>query len=792
MSLYIRFKKFRSSFQFKLFSLFTLMTALITLVVASIFTFSTIHDMRYNAVERLDLRARYLADSIRLPLYAENRAVLQQLADQTARAPQIHSVTITSASGKVLAETVSPGDPIDGDYIRSDADVVSSPITPSPDAALSGSSDTSTMQIGSVRLVRRTTDLSDKIQRFVIFSCVIGFLFWLLVSSFCHIVLKSVTSSYSRLIEGIEILKGGDYSCRIVVDTADEPGMASLAVNNLAEHLLLREEENAQLTTELVAAMNVERESRLELAGMNRALEAEVTERIKAEQGIRQSEQTLRNLMDLMPVGVILADLDNHVEYLNLFLVEHFGYGRELIRNVDEWFLLACPDPLYREDLLQRHNDVIARANAGEDEGLMYDARVRSSDGSVRHLIVNVQLAAKRRIMVLVDVTERELLQEQIVKAQKLESLGILAGGIAHNFNNILTGVLGYISFASKFLDSSHRSYELLQQAENASRRAAGMAKQLLTFARGGAPIKMLTSIREVLEESVELAVKGSNVECRVKVAPGIHSLMADEGQLGQVFNNIAINAVQAMPSGGVLTVMAENVLQPYPGKADSERQHFIRIVFQDEGHGIAEENLGKIFDPYFTTKSSGTGLGLASAYSIINRHDGRISVESNPGHGTIFTILLPSSGVPVDLPEENEEALELAVGNASKSILLMDDEEMIRALARESLEYLGYSVSACVNGEDAVAMYRNAYQSGTPFSLAILDLTIPNGMGGVEAARLILEIDPQAKLVVSSGYSYNAAMSDYGSHGFSAAVTKPYKIDELGRQLSLILADAE
>ena len=372
------------------------------------------------------------------------------------------------------------------------------------------------------------------------------------------------------------------------------------------------------------------------------------------------------------------------------------------------------------------------------------------------------------------------------IKSQKLESLGVLAGGIAHNFNNILTGVLGYISFSLKFLDESHKSFKLLQEAEKATWRAAGMAKQLLTFARGGAPVKKVVSVRRLIDESVSLAFAGTIVQSRVEIPSFLHSVYVDEGQISQVFNNLFVNAIQAMPSGGTLTIRAENGTMVSDKDGCCQPENCVRLYFEDEGCGIPEENLQKIFDPYFSTKPSGSGLGLASVHSIVYKHGGQITVQSEVGKGTVFTICLPSAGAVLSPVDEGMVQLPSG-GQASGSILVMDDEKVILSLVKETLEFQGYQVTTCVNGEEAIALYRAASESNEPFKAVILDLTIPSGMGGVEAARLILAIDPEAMLIVSSGYSYDPVMAEYKDYGFCAAVTKPYKADELCRELSFL-----
>jgi two-component system, cell cycle sensor histidine kinase and response regulator CckA len=386
------------------------------------------------------------------------------------------------------------------------------------------------------------------------------------------------------------------------------------------------------------------------------------------------------------------------------------------------------------------------------------------------------------------DITERKEHEKEQQKIEKLESLGVLAGGIAHDFNNVLTGVMGNISFAQMYLDASHKSYQPLLEAEKASARAGELAHQLLTFARGGEPVKKVVSLQQIIGETVSFVLHGSNIKGNVDVPDSIHAIEADAGQMSQVFHNIIINATQAMPGGGTLNVTAINETLHDNNPMGLPKGNYVRLSFTDQGCGIPESDLIKIFDPYFTTKSAGNGLGLASVHSIVSRHGGHVGAISTAGIGTTFTIHLPSIGETYSAYQVESEMQE-ADTQKGGSILVMDDEEMILDMVAGMLEYHGYKVIKCLNGSEAIALYKAAKESGSPFSAVIMDLTIPGGMGGKEAAVRILEIDPKACLVVSSGYSNDPIISDFKSYGFSAAVGKPYTMNDLGKLLSSLLA---
>jgi nitrogen-specific signal transduction histidine kinase/CheY-like chemotaxis protein len=397
-------------------------------------------------------------------------------------------------------------------------------------------------------------------------------------------------------------------------------------------------------------------------------------------------------------------------------------------------------------------------------------------------------------LAIFTDITERENLQEKLIKKQKLESIGVLAGGIAHDFNNILTAILGNISYAGMLVGQDHKAATPLLQAEKAAKRASGLAHQLLTFAKGGQPLTCSLAPRQLIDESLSLALRGSNVQSRVEISEGLRAVEADAGQISQAFNNLIINAIQAMPDGGTITIRAANAFCGDANPFALPAGDYVRFAFEDEGCGIPAENMKNIFDPYFTTKSGGSGLGLASVQSIVSRHGGHISVRSAVGRGTTFEILLPASRVPAStqaVPEAVAAADERNV-HVGVSLLVMDDEEMIRELTAAMLQDLGCRVTVCSSGEEAVALYKATFEAGVPFSAAIMDLTVPGGMGGREAARVIRTIDPQARLIVSSGYSNDPIMADYKQYGFGAVVLKPYGVAEIASVLNIILAVGE
>lgn len=390
-------------------------------------------------------------------------------------------------------------------------------------------------------------------------------------------------------------------------------------------------------------------------------------------------------------------------------------------------------------------------------------------------------------VLVFRDVTERRKLIEEQIKRSKLESIGLLAGGIAHDFNNLLTTINGNISMAAMEPGVPSSVREFLRDAESAGGRARDLTQQLLTFAKGGAPVRKTTLLNRIIRDSARFGTHGSKVACNCILPGDLWPVDADAVQMGQVIHNMVINAAQAMPEGGTVTIRGENVTLDSRDSNELAPGRYVKISIEDCGTGIAPAHLPKIFDPYFSTKQRGSGLGLATAYSIIKRHEGVITVQSEPGRGTRFEIFLPASTQPV---EEGMACQQVPVASGHGSILIMDDEPGVRTMLARMLERLGYQVTATAEGAEAVQSYSEAQQQGRPIDLVILDLTVPGGMGGEQAFRQILALDPGARGVVSSGYSDNPVMANFKSHGFVAALPKPFGIDQLGETLAQVLSN--
>jgi signal transduction histidine kinase/ActR/RegA family two-component response regulator len=383
------------------------------------------------------------------------------------------------------------------------------------------------------------------------------------------------------------------------------------------------------------------------------------------------------------------------------------------------------------------------------------------------------------------EIVERKRAEDELLKTQKLESLGVFAGGIAHDFNNIFTAILGNLSFARMQISPSDKIAKRLEECEKATMRASELTRHLLTFARGGEPAKKLINTTLLIKEATSLVLLGSNVVSAIDLADDLWCVKADAGQLSQALHNLLINARQAMCENGEVTVRGANETMAPDNPQRLPPGAYVKIIVEDDGCGIPQENLGRIFDPYFTTKSQGSGLGLASVYSIVKRHGGTIEVSSTVRVGSSFTIYLPAS--PDRIPEA-AVVKKVAESVSGGRVLIMDDEEIIREIVAEILQYLGYYVESCSDGREAVDRFRKARESNTPFSVVILDLTVPGGMGGKEAAPLILEVDPDAVLIVSSGYSNDPVIANYRHYGFRGVISKPFNTGTLAGELGRLI----
>jgi PAS domain S-box-containing protein len=380
------------------------------------------------------------------------------------------------------------------------------------------------------------------------------------------------------------------------------------------------------------------------------------------------------------------------------------------------------------------------------------------------------------------EMEHRRQVEEELLRARKLESLGVLAGGIAHDFNNFLTVIMGNIALAKARLQAADPVGELLEQTAQACQRAVSLASQLLTFGRGGAPVRRPASLARVVSDAVELARTEAPVRIGLDVADELWPATIDAEQIGQALHNVLLNAHQAMPAGGTIEVWAENVVSDTDSLPLASGRH-VSICVRDHGGGIPAEVLPRVFDPYFTTKQGGSGLGLATAHAIVAKHGGHISVQSTAGAGSTFCICLPACE-EAQAPEPSEPASQALQRSGSGRILVMDDDEAIRDLLARTLGWLGYEAVCARDGAETIALYQEAKAAGRAFDTVLVDLTVPGGMGGEEVAAQLRRADRPVTLIVSSGYSDAPVMAEFGRYGFDDVLPKPWTPRQLGEVL--------
>jgi len=544
----------------------------------------------------------------------------------------------------------------------------------------------------------------------------------------------------------------------------------------------------------LIVAMDQRPLRNLQLAqsilGVFAVRAASELERKRAEEALRDNEERYRAIAEHAYDLIFEIRPNGSLLYLSPSCGEVLGYDLNKFRQYNFLDLLHPDDqttinPEFERNIRSlRDWQMECRLHHQSGEWRWFESHVkpfRTTTGDIVAVVVSR------------DITERRRIDEERLRATKLESIGVLAGGIAHDFNNILTAVFANIGLA-KMLSSKENSgsnsttVERLAAAEKACLRARDLTKQLLTFAKGGTPVKNRASIARFINETAEFALRGSNVRCDLNLPNELWSVEVDEGQMSQVIQNLIINADHAMPDGGVIEIVAENFSVDTSHGLPLKSGHYVKVSVQDQGTGIHPDHLSKIFDPYFTTKQKGNGLGLATTYSIIKRHEGHITVQSKLGLGTSFVFYLPA----VDKGESEVIVEDSRILQGSGRLLVMEDEEDIRDILGTMLVHLGYEVEFASDGNMAIHLYRQAYEAGQPYTATIMDLTIPGGIGGREAIHHLKEIDPLVVALVSSGYSNDPVIASPEQFGFKGMVAKPYNLSDLGKALERALGNED
>ena len=513
----------------------------------------------------------------------------------------------------------------------------------------------------------------------------------------------------------------------------------------------------------------------------------DISDQVQAERALSSEKERLAVTIQNINDAVITTDASGSIILFNKIAEKLTGwYTNEAIStSLDEVFIIynentseRCPSPVSRVmESGQAYSfavgTVLIDRNKKRKMIMGKAAPLHEQDGRIIGVVVAFH-----------DISEQRRMEEELLKVKKLDSLSILAGGIAHDFNNILTGILGNVSLARLDLQDGNDVDELLGEIEDAAMQAKALTLQLLTFSKGGAPVRKTASIADILTDTASFVVRGSKVSCDFNIPEDLWHADIDAGQISQVINNIIINAVQAMPDGGAVTITAENITLTRDNIFQLPPANYVKISIADTGIGIPKRYLQQIFDPYFTTKQAGSGFGLAISYSIIKKHGGYINVESELNKGTTFYIYLQAATDAHVEPQKDNAEIVAGQGR----LLVLDDDDIVQRTLKHMLTRLGYHCTFVADGRDAVATFQRAIDNNKSFDAVILDLTIPGGVGGKEIVGDLRALDPNVKLIVASGYSSDPVLADFTEHGFHGAINKPFKINELSRVLDSVL----
>ena len=496
----------------------------------------------------------------------------------------------------------------------------------------------------------------------------------------------------------------------------------------------------------------------------------------------KKNEELYRALIDNIELGITLIDSEFNI------IMTNKAQGKLFDKSPDTFIGKKCYEEFEKNEKTCSHcpgrramdtgKPHTAEATGIKDDGGKLTVKIRAFPFYMQE---NIPAGF---IEVVEDITDLKKMEDELIRTKKLESIGVLAGGIAHDFNNLLTAILGNVSLAKLEINKDEKIYSILEEAENVSLRARDLTQQLLTFSKGGLPVKKTTNVKELIKNSSNFSLSGSNLKSEYFIQDDLWPVEVDEGQISQVINNLITNSKESMPDGGNINIRAKNINLKENEISSLKSGRYIEVSIQDFGYGIPKFNITKIFDPYFTSKKKGSGLGLATAYFIIKNHDGIINVDSEISTGTTFRIYLPASKKEAFIDEKNKNQIIAGKGK----VLVMDDEDYVRDIAEKILQKLGYDVDTARDGMEAVEIYRNSFNAGEPHVAVIMDLTIPGGTGGVKALDILKNIDPQVKAIVSSGYANDPVMAHYKEYGFMGVAPKPYKIQDLSIVLNNII----
>ena len=577
----------------------------------------------------------------------------------------------------------------------------------------------------------------------------------------------------AMLERSAKLVAAGNLETQIEIGVNDEIGSLAAAFKamtaNLQESFQNMEEKVRERTSDLSQAKLAAEETSQNLAVVGAELQA---------------------LLDNSPVGIMFVDNNLVVKRVNTEMEKITGYkSDELIGRTSRH--LSTTGEAY-ENLVGNVSPILKKLGFCEKR-----ITLRKKDGSeiicqLRGRFIPAQGGLEGVVWSVTDITSRIKMENELLKARKHESVSVLAGGIGHDFNNILFAVIGNLSLAERMAEKGSPVIEYIQAAQKASVRAKDLTVKLLTFASGGDPDKATASLPDVVRDAAVFVLSGSNVKCNFVIPDDLWPVSMDKNQISQVIQTLVQNAGQSMPDGGTVTISFANrqladdeVPGLYPGR-------YVQVHLIDKGRGIEDKNIDRIFDPYFSTKekdsTKGSGLSLAIVHSIIHKHEGRISVESTPGRGTTFTLYLPALVSDSQLVSEKSPILPRGRG----TVMVMDDDQDIQMLVREMLAHIGYGTRSVYDGKEALEVYRQTLEEGGQFVAVIMDLTIPGGMGGKEAVVELLRIDPHVRVIATSGYSNDPVLLDHQKYGFCNIIAKPYQLLELNRVMADVVGKAQ
>jgi len=526
----------------------------------------------------------------------------------------------------------------------------------------------------------------------------------------------------------------------------------------------------------------------LDHARLYETLQQQVAKREQIEKSLRTSEERFRTLFRDAPVAYFSVQPNGQIRQVNEQGAALLGLPQDNLIGTPVIDLYA--DAPSGKEKAQRMFQRFIKGETIRNEELQMQHR----DGRVIWVsltvtpMYNEQGEILESRSVAIDITDRKRMEEDLRRTHNLESLGVLAGGIAHDFNNVLTGVIGNLALIERLADAGSEMQTIAKEGKQAADRTRDLTRQLLTFAKGGAPVREIAVLEDLLRETAAMSLHGSNAKAQYDLDENLHAVEVDRGQIGQVIQNLVLNADQAMPAGGIISITAENTEISTATALPLTPGNYVVVCIGDEGGGIPPSQIERIFDPYFTTKDTGHGLGLSIVHSIVQRHGGYIQVYSQIDVGTTFEFHLPAALAPATKLAENKRTLQ----HGSGRILMVDDEELIHSSVGRILTVIGYEVSSVYDGAEALTAYRESMEQGTPYDAVIVDLTIPGGMGGIETLEQLIKIDADARIIVSSGYANDPVLADFSTFGFAGKIAKPVDIQELAETLASVLQSSD